>query len=116
MDIARTILAVVIAFSLALLPAASGSVAGAETAGMAMAADTANDMSNVMDDCCPERGQPCAPASDQWAACCAHYSPIFAGAASSFDYPTGQGRILRPVAASALASQSGHPPFRPPRS
>src|ERR1043166_3869435 len=108
MRIARTILALLIAASVAMLPAAAGAglkVKSTETAEMSV--------SEPMDDCCPH---PCDKAVDDclsMAACA-----CFGFATTSFSqlvYPSVLASMMPAFASGVFHSQTGHPPFRPPR-
>jgi hypothetical protein len=113
MGLARTILAVVIALSVAVLPAAAGCITVAKSAPQTMQSAMPDDCdhhgsspvhgSKAMDDCasmglCPAK--------------CFNY----AGTALPHVIVALTGSALQPVAAGDLVvSQIGSPPFRPPR-
>ena len=108
----RTILALLIALAVAMLPAAGG--AGVKSPAPAAGMSAMEDMP----DCCPQMADPCAKAMDDCAAMatCALKCCSFAAAASSiivFRSPFASMTI--PFAANPFASQTGSPPFRPPR-
>jgi hypothetical protein len=107
----RAILALLIALSVALLPAAGGAgVKSSEPADMSVM--------EGMPDCCPQNADPCAKAMDHCAsmATCALKCFSFAGAASSIIvFPSTFASMTIPLAANPFASQTGSPPFRPPR-
>jgi hypothetical protein len=111
MSVGRTILALLIAISVAMLPAAGGAgVKSPAPADMAMMQD--------MPDCCPQKADPCAKAMDDCAsmATCALKCFSFAGAASSIIvFPSAFASLAIPFAANPFASLPGSPPFRPPR-
>ena len=111
MNVGRTILALLIALAVALLPAAGGAgVKSPAPAGMSVMED--------MPDCCPQKTDPCAKAMDDCAAMatCALKCFSFAGAASSIIvFPSTFASLAIPLAANPFASQPGSPPFRPPR-
>ena len=111
MSIARTILALLIALSVALLP-----VAG--SAGLASKSADMIEMSAMEDmDCCPHKANPCDRMGGcaSMAACALH---CFTFAVSSAPLPF-VGLTLAdnmPVLQDDnVPSQSGSPPFRPPR-
>jgi hypothetical protein len=107
----RTILALLIALAVALLPAAGGAgVKSPAPAGMSVMED--------MPDCCPQKDDPCDKAMDNCAsmATCALTCFSFAGTASSIIvFPSTFARMTASFAANPLSSQTGSPPFRPPR-
>jgi len=119
MIIARTILALLIAVSLAVLPAA-GHAGVMVKAGGASAMDhvATHDMSAMDDmDCCPHKTHPAHKAIDDCAS--------MAGCVLCFGFlrPTPY-EIVSPVvitstmvafATDPIDSQPAHPPFRPPR-
>jgi hypothetical protein len=107
----RTILALLIALAVALLPAAGGAgVKSPAPAGMSVMED--------MPDCCPYKADPCEKAMDNCGtmATCALKCFSFAGTASSIIVsPSTFASITISFAANPLSSQTGSPPFRPPR-
>lgn len=109
----RTILALLIALSVATLPAAGGAGVNSESpepAGMSVTED--------VPDCCPHKANPCEKAMDGCAAmvACALKCFSFAGAASSIIvFPSPFANMMIPLAANPFSSQTGSPPFRPPR-
>jgi hypothetical protein len=118
MALVRTILAGLIAFSLALLPAAVAPVAAAEGTAMAMAADMSADMSPGMDDCCPNHAKPCDSTRDQcrlMAACACQFLTLSSIAFSRLEYLQVPGRTIAVLGDSAPSPHLGSPPFRPPR-
>jgi hypothetical protein len=111
MNVGRTILALLIGLSVAMLPAASGA---------AVKSPDPADMSVMegMPDCCPPKADPCAKAMDHCAsmAACALKCFSFAGTASSIVvFPSTFVTITASFAANPFSSQTGSPPFRPPR-
>jgi hypothetical protein len=112
MNVGRTILALLIALSVAMLPAAGGPGAAAKSADMAgMAA--MDDM-----DCCPHKTNPCDKALGDCSsmATCALKCFSFSATSPSFVVFPSFVSILNPLfGANALHSQKGSPPFRPPR-
>jgi len=108
----RTILALLVALSVALLPAASGagvSVKSPAPAGMSAMED--------MPDCCPQKADPCEKAMDNCGtmATCALKCFSFVGTSSIVVFPSTFASMTIPSAANPLSSQTGSPPFRPPR-
>jgi hypothetical protein len=111
MSIARTILVFLIALSVALLPTAGG-------AGLASKSADTIEMSAMEDmDCCPHKANPCdrMDGCASMATCVVH---CFSFAASGVRLPF-VGLTLAdnmPVLQDDnVPSQSGSPPFRPPR-
>jgi len=108
----RTILALLIALSVALLPAASG-------AGLSVKSPAPADMSAMEDmpDCCPQKTDPCQKGIDDCAAMatCALKCFSFAGTSSIVVFPSTFASMTIPSATNPFSSQTGSPPFRPPR-
>jgi hypothetical protein len=109
MSIGRTILALLIALSVAILPAAGAGVSSKspEPADMSMMED--------MTDCCPH---PCEKAMDDCAAMatCALKCFSFTGtSSSSIVFPSTSAKMTLSFAGNPFSSQTGAPPFRPPR-
>jgi hypothetical protein len=133
MRIGRTILALLIALSVAMLPAAAGagsrSSASADMSGSDMSATdmpssdmsatdmAAMDMSAMEGDCCPHKANPCDKANDcATMAACALKCFSFAGAAwSVITFPASFANLAIPFGDGPPPSQTGSPPFRPPR-
>ena len=112
MRIGRTILAVLIALSVAILPAVGAAVVtqSAAPAGMSMMDDM---------DCCPHKANPCEKAMEDCTAMatCALKCFSFAGTLSSaIVFPSTSTKMTASFAANPLSSQTGTAPFRPPRS
>jgi len=109
--IARTIFAVLIAVSVAMLPAASGAAFKLKPTDMTAISDMS--VSEPMDECCPH---PCDKAVDDclsMAACA-----CFGFATTSFSqlvHPLVLASMIPEFAGGVFHSQAGHPPFRPPR-
>jgi hypothetical protein len=108
--IGRTILAFLIALSVAMLPAAGGvSSKSPEPADMSMTDD--------MHDCCPN-AHPCDKAMDDCGtmATCALKCFSFAGTSSSIiAFPSISAAMTAAFVSNPFSSQMGSPPFRPPR-
>jgi hypothetical protein len=113
MNIGRIILALLIALSVGMLPAASGAglkVSPEEPAGMSVMQD--------MPDCCPPKPDPCGRAMDHCGAMaiCALKCFSFAGTSSSIIlFVSAFARMTASFAANPFSAQTGSPPFRPPR-
>ena len=120
MYVARTIMAFVMALSLAMLPAAGLVPVGAKSseAAATFEAPVSAEMAAVTDDCCPDHAKPCEQGSDRCAsmASCAHQSfSISNVAVSQFVYPLVPGGRLFALVEPAIPLQTGSAPFRPPR-
>jgi hypothetical protein len=119
MIIARTILALLVAFSLAVLPAAghAGLMVKAVDAS-AMDHMGTHDMSAMADmDCCPHKTVPAHKAIDDCASMvgCGLCTGLLGAAASSVNFPLLLSSRVFLTASDPLFSQAGSPPFRPPR-
>src|SRR5437868_7672501 len=107
MNIGRTILALLIALSVAMLPAAGGAGLGLKSTDMAEMSDMA-DM-----DCCPHKTNPC----DQMDGCasmatCALKCFTFAGSPSlPFVYPLALADQMPLLQSSDFRPQTSSPPF-----
>jgi hypothetical protein len=113
MGTGRTILAVLIALSVAVLPGAGG-------AGVSAKSPEPADMSMMEDmtDCCPHKANPCEKAMDDCAAMasCVLKCFSFAGTFSSIIvFPSACAKMAAFFAGNPFSSQTGSPPFRPPR-
>jgi hypothetical protein len=112
MGIGRTILAVLIALSVAILPAAG-------SAGMSAKSPEPADMSMMEDmtDCCPHKANPCEKAMDCGAmATCVLKCFSFVGTLSStIVFPSACATMATFFANNSFSSQTSSPPFRPPR-
>jgi hypothetical protein len=126
MVLVRTILAMLIAASVALLPAA-GFVPTADASGSDMSgADMSNmDMSGMdlsatagMADCCPPAAIPCdkAPGDCGSMAVCALKCFTFSAAGvSATVFPIAVAVLAPPFVSGPFSAQAASPPFRPPR-
>jgi uncharacterized membrane protein len=108
----RTILALLIALAVALLPGAGGAgvnVKSSDPADMSMTEGTP--------DCCPHKASPCEKAMDDCGtlATCAVKCFSFVGTSSIIEFPSTFASMTIPFAANPFSSQTGSPPFRPPR-
>lgn len=124
MRLSRTILTLVTALSVAMLPMAGAAISGSIAHGVAEVAsqETASvtsDAPEAMDDCCADqiKTNPCDRPSDQCLlAFCASQSGTIADITSfPFDFPIVAGNRLPIPVDHVVASHSGSPPFRPPR-
>ena len=119
MSIGRTILALLVSLSVALLPAAAGAGVcpkSADQADMSMTEDVS--MTEDMHDCCPPEANPCNHAMDNCGsmATCALKCFSFAGTSSSvIVFPAAFAKMIAPLEHNPFSSQTGAPPFRPPR-
>jgi hypothetical protein len=112
MSIGRTILALLVALSVALLSAAAGAGVNAKSPSPA-------DMSMMddMSDCCP-KANPCDKAMDDCGtmATCALKCFSFAATSSSvIAFPSTFAKMTPLFGGNPFSSQTGTPPFRPPR-
>jgi hypothetical protein len=110
MGIGRTILAVVVAVSVAMLPVAGGATLNTKSSEMSV--------SEPMHDCCPDHDKPCDRTIDDctsMAACalkCCNFTGSFF---SELVLPPIPASTVPVLVTGAVHSQSGSPPFRPPR-
>jgi hypothetical protein len=120
MRIARTIVALVTALSLAALPVAGAALASPKSAETAMSSEAAgsSDMIAAMGDCCPNQQEPCDQGSDhcQSMASCAHPSFSVSNASvSQIVEPLLRSGWVFLLAELAIPLKIGSTPFRPPR-
>ena len=120
MKVARTIFALLIALSVAVLPAAGGAAAVAKSTEMSDMAAMADSETAAIDDmdCCPHPANPSDKAMDKSAcmAMCALSCFTFGGAdVSAIIFPPHQARLIWALATNPFNAQTGSPPFRPPR-
>ena len=111
MNLGRTILALLIALSVAMLPAAAGAGVGLKSADM-------TDMSAMGDDCCPPNADPCDKAMGDCSsmAACALKCFSFSGSLYSIvAFPSIPASLSPPFESNSFRSQTSSPPFRPPR-
>ena len=119
MQLGRTILILMLALSVALLPTGAAAV-GAKSADMSnMSTSTTEDMSASMDDmdCCPHKmptSQETIPDCCSLATCPMNCLGL-SGTASLIVFPMLLGSVPLCSASNPLHSQTGTPPFRPPR-
>ena len=125
MSIGRTILALLISLSVAMLPVAAGAGVNSKSpdrADMSVTEDMSmtHDMSMTEDmhDCCPPMANPCDHAMDDCGsmAGCVLKSFSFAGTSSSIIvFPAAFAKMIAPLEHDPFSSQTSTPPFRPPR-
>jgi hypothetical protein len=118
MAFARTIWALLIAASVALLPAAGA-------AAFKLKSQDATEMSaggsmhdGPMHDCCPPAANPCDKAMDDcgtMATCAMKCFSSSTVASSPLSFPLELAGVMSPFESSDFHSQTGSPPFRPPR-
>jgi hypothetical protein len=120
MNFARTILALLTAVSLALLPAAGHAGVAVKSTDMSAMSDmAAMDEMAAMDDmaCCPHKSHPADKAMDDCASmvgcilCFGFSGPVF----SDIVFPPLLTSVAIAFASTPFHSQTGSPPFRPPR-
>ena len=119
MNIARAILAFLIAMSLAALPAAGqGCVAVKAMDASAMDHMATEDMSAMEPmDCCPDKADTSKKAIDDCAAMagCLLCTGFLGAAPASVNFPLLLSTPAFSSPSDPLPSQAGSPPFRPPR-
>ena len=118
MALARTILALLIAASVAVLPAAGA-------AAFKLKSQDATEMSagesmqdEPMHDCCPPEANPCDKAMDVCASMATCALKCFSGAtfgSSPLSFPLTLASVMPLFESGDFHSQTGSPPFRPPR-
>jgi hypothetical protein len=131
MSTGRTILALLVSLSVAMLPVAAGAGVSSKspdradmpvtedmsmTHDMSIADDTS--MTEGMHDCCPPMANPCDHAMDDCGsmAGCVLKSFSFAGTSSSIIvFPATFAKMIAPLEHNPFSSQTSAPPFRPPR-
>jgi hypothetical protein len=111
MNIGRTILALLIALSVAMLPEVASANIAVKSTEMAEMADMAamEDM-----DCCPHKAKPCDHCWSM-ATCQLTHFGFFATSASDIIFPSVATSLSPLSGANAFHPQEGNPPFRPPR-
>ena len=112
MAFVRTILALLIALSVAWLPAAGAAAFKFKSHEM-----TEMSASEPMDDCCPSAADPCKGMPDcaSMAACMVNCLSYAGGASSPSVYPVALAAVMHVFESGILHSQTTNPPFRPPR-
>ncbi len=121
MNFARTILAILIAASVAMLPVASGAL-GAKSSVMFASMDMspADNLSDSMDmsDCCPHKAVPCENTNGDctsMAACAGTFLGLSGPVFSVIVFPVVLAEVMPVLTSQTLRSQTSSPPFRPPR-
>jgi hypothetical protein len=111
MAFARTILALLIALSVAWLPAAGA--AAFKFKSQEMAEMSASEPM----DCCPSAADPCKVMPDcaSMAACMANCLGYAGGESSPLVYPMALAALMPVFESGILHSRATSPPFRPPR-
>jgi hypothetical protein len=119
MRFVRTLMALMIAASLAVQPIAGAGAMGLKSSEPAASSEMAasDGMVAAMDDCCPDPGKPCQGGDDcqSMATCAYQFSSISNVEFSRFEYMSvadAQPPILRDH---AVALYDCSPPFRPSR-
>ena len=108
MNLGRTILALLIALSVAMLPAAAGG----------LISNDMTDMSAMGDDCCPPKANPCDKAMGDCSSMAACALKCFSFSGSSYSivaFPSIPASLSPPFESNSFRSQTSSPPFRPPR-
>jgi hypothetical protein len=110
MNVARPILALLVALSVAILP-----MAGA--AGANVKSPEPASVTEDMPDCCPPMVSPCEKAMDDCGAMatCALKCLSLAGTLAAVVFPSASATLAISFTGNPLLSQTGSPPFRPPR-
>ena len=112
MHIGRTILILLIALSVAMLPTGSGAAVSVKSVDMShMSSD------GPMHDCCPDKKLPSRKTIDDCCSSmtCPMYCFSFVGAFFSIVYQPLLGSVTISLVSDPVHSQKGSPPFRPPR-
>ena len=112
MAFARTILAMFLSLSVAMLPAAVG-------VAFALKGQDATEVSAAepMHDCCPPKANPCDKTADDCGsmAACAMKCFGYTGSVSPLMYLSAHADAVSLFESSDFHPQTGSPPFRPPR-
>ena len=109
----RTILALVIALSVAVLPAASGATVNSKSYHA-----TEITAAESMDDCCPHAANRCDKAAHEcgsMAMCALHCFSFTGGQSSPLVYPRRIGHVVPAFESVGFYTHTGSRPFRPPR-
>jgi hypothetical protein len=118
MSIGRTILALLVALSVAMLPAAASAGVSAKSPHQADMSTTEDmSMPEDMHDCCPPTN-PCDHAMDNCGSMATCALKCFSFAGTSFSivvFPSTFARMIAPLERNPFSLQLGTPPFRPPR-
>ena len=117
MNIGRTILALLVALSVAMLPAVASANIAVKSTDMTEMADMTGmaDMAAMEDmDCCPHKAKACDHCSSM-ATCQLTHFGFFATSASDIIFPSVAASLSPLSGANGFHPQEGNPPFRPPR-
>jgi hypothetical protein len=112
MSIGRTIVSLLVALSVVMLPA------GADTGVRAKSPEaTGISVKEDMPDCCPHKANPCGEVMDDCAATatCALKCFSFVETSAVIVFPSAFAAVTASFTADPFSSQAGNPPFRPPR-
>ena len=120
MQLGRTVLILLLALSVAVLPMEGGAAIAAKSTDMSGMATSMDHLSSPMEDmdCCPHKKAPTDQATPD---CCSSIATcpmncLGLMATSSFVvFPLLLGSVPFSLASSPLHWQTGSPPFRPPR-
>lgn len=121
MRLIRTIVAFLIAVSVAVLPVAGSAALLSKSveSGAAAAMAVSDDGTSAMDDCCPDPGAPCGQNNidcPKMAVCAAQAVSIAPVTISQLIDPASRATPLPKVANQVVPPPNdGSPPFRPPR-
>jgi hypothetical protein len=119
MKVVRTIFALLIALSVAMLPVARGVAAVAKSTDMTHMATMGDSDTVAMDDtdCCPHQPNhgDKMDKSACMAACALQCFTLGSATASTIIFPSHQARLSPALVTNPFNSQTGSPPFRPPR-
>jgi hypothetical protein len=119
MNVCRTVLALLIALSVAMLPRGGG--VGAAAKSMTMSGMTESNMAEMSAmgdmDCCPHQSIPSDKSIDGCScmATCALNCFSFTGTAATVVFSSPAAKLLPAFETNAFTSHKGSPPFRPPR-
>ena len=119
MSLGRTILALVVAISVAMLPVAGSAATPAKSLNMS-GMSVSDEMSSAddMSDCCPHQSNPCDKSMADcgyMAVCALKCFGFSAGFSSPFVFPLRSSTVAPSLASNSYRSHPGIPPFRPPR-
>jgi hypothetical protein len=120
MRIGRTILALFISISVAMLPGAGSIATSAKSSEMTLSASEEMDMSASEDMCdrCPDHAKPCDKSMGDcglMATCALKCFPLSIADGSPVVFPSITAKLVPSLASRSYRPLSGNPPFRPPR-
>ena len=119
MSTGRTILALLVSLSVAMLPVAAGAGVSSKSpdqADMSMTEDMS--VTEDMRDCCPPKANPCDHAMDDCGSMATCVLKCFSFAGTSYSiivFPATFAKMIAPLEHNPFSSQTSAPPFRPPR-